>query len=276
MTEPEEPPFDPKILVTQKVVLEDPGMDAVRVRTGLVYRVVNGEPLHFRLYLPPDDVPAAAGDASYPVAVLVLGYSDAGARHMFGCDLADLAAYDCWARLLACQGIAAITYQTLDPADDIAALHEYLKAEAGNLPIDINRIGVWSCSGNVPNALGFIGSRPELKCAALCYGYTLDVDGRTDIADMSRQIGFVVPAGKNTIDALPPVPMLLVKAGRDETPALNDSLDRFHAAATARQLPVTMIEHATGPHAFDIFDDSDESRRAIRAVLDFLRDKLAR
>ena len=35
-----------------------------------------------------------------------------------------------------------------------------------------------------------------------------------------------------------------------------------------------MIEHPTGPHAFDVVDDSDTSRNVIRRILGFLREQL--
>jgi hypothetical protein len=41
--------------------------------------------------------------------------------------------------------------------------------------------------------------------------------------------------------------------------------------ATARNLPLTLVNHATGPHAADMDDDTDATRRIVRQVLDFLR-----
>src|SRR5215210_5219422 len=53
-------------------------------------------------------------------------------------------------------------------------------------------------------------------------------------------------------------------------PALNDALDRFIAAALARNLPITVVNHAAAPHAFDLFDDSDATREVVRQILAFL------
>jgi hypothetical protein len=36
-------------------------------------------------------------------------------------------------------------------------------------------------------------------------------------------------------------------------------------------LPVSLVNHATGPHAFDLFDDSVTSREIIRRILAFLQ-----
>ena len=64
-----------------------------------------------------------------------------------------------------------------------------------SLGIDGNRMGLWACSGHVPNALSLL-ARPErtcLKCAALCYGAMLDLDGSTVVADAAREYGFANP-----------------------------------------------------------------------------------
>ena len=47
------------------------------------------------------------------------------------------------------------------------------------------------------------------------------------------------------------------------------------AAAEAAGLPVELVDHADGHHAFDVLDDTDASREAIARVLGFLRRHLA-
>jgi hypothetical protein len=54
-------------------------------------------------------------------------------------------------------------------------------------------------------------------------------------------------------------------------PHLNEALDRFVDDALARNLPITVVNHAAAPHAFDLFHDSDLSREIIRQWLAFLR-----
>jgi hypothetical protein len=39
----------------------------------------------------------------------------------------------------------------------------------------------------------------------------------------------------------------------------------------ARNLPMTVVNHADGPHAFDIYHDSATSREVVRQMLAFLR-----
>lgn len=54
-------------------------------------------------------------------------------------------------------------------------------------------------------------------------------------------------------------------------PGLNDTIDRFIGLALTRNLPLTLLNHASAPHAFDIVDNSETTREVIRLVLGFLR-----
>ena len=170
--------------------------------------------------------------------------------------------------------MAAITYTTTDPATDVQALFAHIRRNAASLGIDGDRIGVWACSGNVPLALSVLmqESQEYLKCAALCYGYMLDLDGSGSVADASKKFGFANPCAGKSVDDLPPeMPLFVVRAGRDETPHLNETIDRFLVHALACNLPITFANHAAAPHAFDLFHDSDLSREIIRQILAFMR-----
>lgn len=242
-----------------------PGAADVTVERGRTY-TSDAAPLGFDIYRPP----GAAGPS--PAVVFVSGYPDPGVVAMLGKPLKDWASYVGWGRLVAASGIAGVTYTNREPGD-VVALVRHLRAHAGELGLDPGRIGVWACSGNVPTALGLLAREP-LACAALLYGYLLDLDGATSVADAARQIHFAVP--DVTLDDLPrAAPMLVVRAGRDTTPGLDATLQRFVAAARARGLPVTLLDHPEAPHAFDLVDDSPATHDAIEQVLAFLRRTLA-
>jgi len=79
-----------------------------------------------------------------------------------------------------------------------------------------------------------------------------------------------------SLDDLPrDMPLLLVRAGRDEFVGINTTMQRFVEAARARHMAVTLIEHAEAPHAFDLADDSPRTREVIDEILAFLRRSLA-
>jgi dienelactone hydrolase len=253
------------------LVYQAPGADAVIVRRDVEYHATDAGALTMDIYHPP----GAQAGAPLPAVVLMLGYSDLGAQAFFGCKFKEMESFISWARLIAASGLAAITYGTgREPAADIDALLRYLRQNAASLGVDENRIGVWACSGHVPNALSVLmqPDRDYLKCAALCYGFMLDLDGSTSVADAARTFRFVNPGAGKSVEDLPPgTPLFIARAGRDENPGLNDTIDRFLAKALHRNLPVTLVNHAAAPHAFDLMHDSETSRRIIRDVLAFLR-----
>lgn len=246
-----------------------PGMEAVPVRRGEPYRVTDARALTMDLYYPPD---SKAG-APIPAVIFVTGFSDLGAQKMLGSKFKDVGSFVSWAQLVAASGLVGITYENHEPGD-VSEVLRYVQQNATSLGIDGNRIGVWACSGHGPNALSLLmkHGRDGLACAVLAYPYTLDLDGSTCIAEAAKQFHFITPAAAHSLNDLPPdLPLFVARAGRDQMPGLNDALDRFVGAALAANLPVTLINHATGPHAFDLFDDTSTTRDIVKRVLAFLQ-----
>ena len=54
-------------------------------------------------------------------------------------------------------------------------------------------------------------------------------------------------------------------------PGLNEALDDFVLKALASNLPVTLVNHPDGPHAFDLLHDSETSREIIKRILQFMQ-----
>jgi dienelactone hydrolase len=71
-------------------------------------------------------------------------------------------------------------------------------------------------------------------------------------------------------------PMLIVKAGRDATPGINESIDRFVAEAARAHADVRELTHATAPHAFDVSARTARSKAVVRETLRFLKARLAK
>ncbi|MCI0387802.1 MAG: alpha/beta hydrolase [Acidobacteria bacterium] len=258
-------------ITNKRVVYQIQGMDAVTIRRDGEYRVTDAGAQTIDLYYPPD----SKSGARTPAVVFVGGYPDPGFQKMVGCKLKEMESYISWGQLTAASGLVAGAYTTgKEPAMDIHALLQYLRQNAADLGIDENRIGLWACSGNVPNALSVLirEAREYLKCAVLCYGCMLDLDGYTHIAEAARMWGFVNPCAGKSVEDLPhDIPLFIVRAGRDEMPHLNETLDRFLGKALTCNLPVTFVNHPEAPHAFDLFHDSETSREIIRQILAFMR-----
>ena len=211
-----------------------------------------------------------------PTVLMVTGYPDAGMQRIFGRRAKELGSNVSWAELMAASGMAVITYANVRPVEDAAAVLQHLQQEGAALGINAERIGIWSCSGNVPNALGLSmgAGREVVRCAALLYGYMLDLDGSTIVNEMSK-FGFVTPAAGKSIDDLPAdLPLFVARAGRDEMPRLNETVDTFIGHSIARNRPITVANHRQGPHAFDAVHDSRETRIIIRQVVTFFTERL--
>jgi dienelactone hydrolase len=255
-------------VIRRTVVYRMPGMEGVRIRRDVEWRVTDSGPLVLDLYLPRESAPAAR----IPAVIFVSGYPDPGFQTMLGCRFKDVGQYVSWGQLVAASGLAAITYSNREPKD-VHALVQHVRENAAALGIDGNRLGIFGCSGNGPTALSVLmsGASPAVKCAVLCYALTLDSGASTVVADAAKAFGFANACEGKSIDDLPPsLPLFVARAGRDELPRLNESLDRFVAQALTRNLPLTLVNHAEGPHSFDSVDDSETSREIVRHILAFL------
>jgi hypothetical protein len=260
----------------KRVVYRIAGMESTNVRKDVEYRRTDDDGLlTMDLYYPTNAVPGSP----LPAVVLVAGYADTGFETRLGCTFKEMAISISWGQLIASMGLIAIAYTNREPAADLDALLLRLRDRGASLGIDHNRIGLWACSGHAPLALSALMQprREFLRCGALLYGYTLDLDGATHVADASRTFRFVNPGTGKSIEELPhDVPLFIARAGQDQFPGLNDSIDRFVSKELALNRPLTLTNYPAGAHAFDLLDDSETSRRIVRQVLDFLRDQLTR
>jgi len=257
----------------RRAVYSIAGMERAAIRKDVVYRTTGAGPLTLDLYAPAD----APSGAQLPAVVLVAGYNDVGFEKVFGCKFKDMGMAVSWGQLIAASGMVAIAYTNTDPAADLDALLQYVQQNGPSLGVDEHRIGVWACSGNVPLALWTLmqEDRDYLRCAVLLYGFMLDLDGATGVAEAAQMFRFTNPNAGKSIDDLPAtLPLFVARAGQEQFAHLNDSIDRFLAQAVARNRPITFVNHATGPHSFDLLHDSETPREIIRQILSFLRSQL--
>ena len=248
------------------LVLKVPGTEQVQVTKNVIYKEAGSEKLVADIYYPP----ALKPGERIPVVVFVIGY----ANSVFPVQIKEWRIYTDWARLAAASGFAGVLYNTTAPAADILDLLSYLRQNAASLKIDENRIALWACSANVLTALTVLmGERREfIKGAVLYYGLTLTPDQkfRDTVTALNKKVNFSM-AG---IDAIknwrPDLPYFIVRAGKDMA-EFNQALDHFVGAALANNAPLTLVNYAAGRHAFDMYDDNEQSREIIRATMEFLK-----
>ena len=262
----------PPDLFTRRVCLRREAMDLVPVRRDIPY----GHPTDDRRVM---DVyyPLGESEGGWPVVVIVVGYPGTLEPRPTPLRYKETGWTVSTAQLIASAGMAAVAYANCEPVADLRALLDDLPTQAAPLHLDASRLGIMAVSGNVPTALTAIlrtAERPP-ACAVFGCGCLLDLDGATDVAEASRQFGFAnACAGLTLGDFRRDVPLFVSRAGKDQFPAMNASIDRFVTRALAANLPITLVNHAEGPHGFDLFDDSRTSRDIVRQTLRFLRQHL--
>jgi dienelactone hydrolase len=253
-------------LSARRLAIAPPTDADVDLQRDLHVQGSDGNPIAVDLYRP-------RGVSPVPAVVIVVGYPGGISPPAFK----DLPFVRDWAVWFATSGVAAITYTNRTPVDDLAALMTQIDDSGGSWGIDSGRVGLFAQSGNVPVALGALvrGRHFDVRCAAFTYGFMLDAHGSTAVADAAKAFGFANPCVATTIDSLDPaVPILTVRAGRDQFAGLNRSIDDFVADALARNRPISVVNFPDAPHGFELADDSQASRLAVRQVLAFIRDQL--
>ena len=251
--------------LTRRIRLTLEGMDDVRIWRDVPYGRADGRSLD--LYDPPTDRRSELS----PAVIIVAGYAE---RSASGRSYKDLGWTTSMAQLIAACGMTAITYAAREPANDLRDLLRHLQTDAANWAVDPACVGLVAVSGNAPTALSALMRDADdiVACAAFAYGCFLDGPAVTDVVEASRAFGFANPtAGRVVTDLRQNVPLLIVRAGRDQFAAMNASADRFVRAALDNNLPITVVNFPDGSHAFDLFDGSHAAQDVTGQMIAFLQ-----
>ena len=254
-------------ITLKRIVRSLDGMEQVEVTRDVAYH----EDLKLDVYHP-----RRSSDGLAPAVVIVAGYPDVGVPLTLGCNFREMEFVVSLAQLIAASGMSAIAYSTSAPARDAGRVVDFIGRNGAGLRIDAGRIGLWAASGNVPVALGLLmEKRPCIRAAVLSNGYTFDVSGMTAVADAAATYRFVnAAAGRSVRDLSAAVPMFIVRCGHDDA-GLNEALDRFVSDAISENLPITFVNHATAPHAFEINVDTGLSHQLLDSMVSFMGFHLA-
>ncbi len=276
---------------TPFVVYRIPAMEQAIVQKDLIYKTVDH--LDFKL-----DVysPATLQSGERLPAVLFI-HGDGTPEQLK--DIKDSGQYVGWGQLIAAAGLIAVTFNhrssmsLLDihgVTSDIADFITYVRINSETLHIDADRLAIWVCSTGAPYALKIaLDEAPTyIHCTACYYGVT---DLRVFYESQVKP-----PTGRDSEPTLPLLseekfaefsasahlrkksgaiaPLLIARAGLDQRD-INRYLDRFVIEAITQNAPLTLLNHPTGHHGFDILDNDERSREIIRATLEFFQANLA-
>ena len=251
-----------------RIVYDVPGMREARVERNVVYSSPDGRQLRADIYTP------AAGDGPWPIVLFISGAAQ---------NPKDWPLYISWGQLAAASGLAGVTLEHRlgfperrysEGAADISALVGYLKANGARHRVDAQRICLIVYSGGGPMwTVGLRDRDPSIRCLAGFYPFLstehlnlTEAKTTKEVAAAHSPIAFLDRPGL--------VPMLVARAGRDQIPGVNASIDAFVAEALRRNAPIEVINHPEGRHGFDYLDDGPRTRAIIERVVSFLKTHL--
>jgi len=236
----ERSPLDP---TRWGVVYDIPATKNVVVKTDVPY---SGN-LKIDVYSPPN---AKTGD-KLPAVVFLNAIGDRPGDKIKNWEI-----YKSFPRLIAAHGIIGISMEADGERiqENLRALFEFLARDGAQHGIDGSRIGIYAASANVTQTSRFLLAEicaPNVKAAVLYYGGAPDINAkmRTDL------------------------PVLFILAESD-APRLGQQMANLWQRVIEAKAPWTLMYASRMPHAFDAFEDSDESRRIIQQTIAFWKSHL--
>jgi acetyl esterase/lipase len=261
----------------RRLVYQIPAMGTAQVHRELVYRHDTAAALQMDIYRPPQLSVAAR----LPVICFVHG----------GPIKADLplapkawGVYTDYGELAAASGFVGVTFnhryygfdQLAIAADDIAAAIAYVRAQADVYQIDPERICIWAFSGGGPFLSPLLRTPPSyVRCLVAYYALL-------DLLPLIPHLADVVSAATlrefSPLDALQQghatdLPLLIARAGQDRV-EMNETIDAFVQAALTANVPLDLMNHPQGQHAFDILDNDRRSHAIIQHTIAFIHQHL--
>jgi len=257
--------------VMMPVVYKVPGMDRVKVVQNLKYTKSDDPNILMDIYLPPD----VARDEKRPAVIFIHG----GAKTEY--TPKDWGVYTSWGRLVAASGFVGVTFthsleypaKSLEKgANDLRAAIDYVRANADKYKVDKDRICLIAYSAGGPMlSLAMRGEMPFVRCLIAFYAF-MDIQQsdyrKTESPETLQTFSPITYLQKHPSK----IPLLFIgRAGRDEVPTMDDSIDRFVKEALVRNIAFTLANHPQGVHSFDNQNDDERSREIIRGALAFMQ-----
>jgi acetyl esterase/lipase len=263
-------------LVMMPVVYRTAGMEKVKVKSDLKYTNVNNPFLLMDVYSPPD---LAKGEKRPAVLFIHGGAGEETTPKDWGF-------YVSWGKLVAASGMVGVTFthrlsaqkaSLAAAADDVTAAINYVRANADTLNVDRERICLVAYSAGGPMLSMAMRDKPAyIRCMVGFYAF-MDIQqaGNLFEAHESPQaLRNFSPISYLANDADKIAPLFIARAGRDQIPTMDDSIDRFLRDAVSKNAALTFANHPQGVHSFDSQNDDNRSREIIQSAIAFMKANL--
>lgn len=261
--------------VMMPVVYKVPGMDKAKVVQNLIYTKTDDPNILMDIYLPPDLTKAE----KRPAVIFIHG----GAKPEWTAK--DWGVYTTWGRLIAASGFVGVTFthrleypnRSLEnAAQDVRAAIKYVRENGDKYNVDKDRVCLIAYSAGGPMlSLAMHGDMPFVRCLVGFYAF-MDIQQsdykKTERVETVKTFSPITYL-ENNASKIPP--LFIARAGRDEVPTMDDSIDRFVNEALARNIALTLANHPQGVHGFDNQNDDDRSREIIRSAIAFMQNHLS-
>lgn len=226
------------------VVLQHPDAKSVTVQKNIPYLSDSKGTLKFDLYLPSSIKPNEKKPAIVFLNAIGERPNDMAVK--------DWGIYASWPRLMAAEGYIGISMETDGTRiqESLTSLFDYIRNHGGKHQIDADRLGVYAASANVGQSSVYLmgpNAYTGIKAAVLYYGNTPQGPYRKDLP-----VFFVVSEGD---------------VGRSNYTGLWGEVLKNNA-------PWTVAMGSNLIHAFDAFNDTDDSRRMIKQTISFWKNNL--
>jgi 3-oxoadipate enol-lactonase len=268
---PTDPPWYQEFL-QKRLHYDCPQTGEVQVRSDIVYNRAEGIELLCNIYCRNTSEPR-------PVVVFVHG---GPIPDNLETNIKDAPLFDDYGRLAAASGFVGVTFahrlhgydQYLQAEQDVADLVAYVREHAAEFNGDRQQIFVWAFSGGGPLISQFLRDRPSYLRGVVAYYSLMELESPPGIPvtqELSDALDRLSPTRAiSKGQSFPPV--LIARAGLDDA-GINRSIDHFVERALEHRMPLDLISHESGHHAFDVDDDNDRTREIVLQTIQFIRRK---
>ncbi len=228
-----------------------PGQEKAKVQKDIVYKKAQAAELKLDIYSPAETKPGTL----LPAVFFISGASESKHWNVF----------KNYGELTAANGMIAVNFNKRFPQgeagyatglEDTLSAIAFIRENAMKYGIDKDRLIVWTFSaGGALTIAGLQENQPYVKAVISYYGI-LGMSSRRQVTALGEKLP----------------PLLVVRAGKDSQ-FINNAIDLFVHEAINKNANMTFYNYPEGQHAFELRDDTEQTRDILRKTFRFLTEK---